>query len=138
MENLPYLNYLINQINKENNWTVKIIYLDLYFDLVVPNFVITENLNLINNDINNLKQKNDDLEKKINEIATEKKENTILENKNDNIIEQNEISHVKEQIKDLTSKYNKMIEFMKKYFNEKELSDFLKNSEKQEEYPKEP
>lgn len=138
MENLPYLNYLINQINKENNWTVKIIYLDLYFDLVVPNFVITENLNLINNDINNLKQKNDDLEKKINEIATEKKENTILENKNDNIIEQNEISHLKEQIKDLNSKYNKMIEFMKKYFNEKELSDFLKNSEKQEEYPKEP
>lgn len=138
MENLPYLNYLINQINKENNWTVKIIYLDLYFDLVVPNFVIAENLNLINNDINNLKQKNDDLEKKINEIATEKKENTILENKNDNIIEQNEISHLKEQIKDLNSKYNKMIEFMKKYFNEKELSDFLKNSEKQEEYPKEP
>ena len=37
MENLPYLNYLINQINKENNWIVKIIYLDLYFELIVPN-----------------------------------------------------------------------------------------------------
>ena len=37
MENLPYLNYLINQINKKKNWIVKIIYLDLYFKLIVPN-----------------------------------------------------------------------------------------------------
>ena len=119
MENLPYLNYLINQINKEINWTVKIIYLDLYFDLIVPNCVVADSLNSINNGIQILQDN----------VNTLKEQNVELERKNETLERKNET---------LEKKINEMMEFIRKYFNVKDLSDFLKNSEKQDECQKKP
>ena len=122
MENLPYLNYLINQINKENNWTVKIIYLDLYLDLIVPNCVIAENLNLINEEINALKEKFNGMNIS-NKLSDTKEENTILKN---------EINTLKEKNEGLEKRIDKITEFLRNHFNENDLPDILKHSKKQE------
>ena len=143
MENLPYLNYLINQINKENNWIVKIIYLDLYFELIVPNWDIAGNLNLINNEIKTLKEEfngmnsSNKLSVKIedytflrNEINTLKEKNEVLEKKINEIVSSE--GKREKQIKDLVSNYDKIVEFLRNHINEKDLPDFLKHTEKQE------
>ena len=122
MENLPYLNYLINQINKENNWTVKIIYLDLYLDLIVPNCVIAENLNLINEEINALKEKFNGMNIS-NKLSDKKEENTILKN---------EINTLKEKNEGLEKRINEITEFLRNHFNENDLPDILKHSKKQQ------
>ena len=122
MENLPYLNYLINQINKENNWTVKIIYLDLYLDLIVPNCVIAENLNLINEEINALKEKFNGMNIS-NKLSDTKEENTILKN---------EINTLKEKNEGLEKRIDKITEFLRNHFNENDLPDILKHSKKQQ------
>ena len=122
MENLPYLNYLINQINKENNWTVKIIYLDLYLDLIVPNCVIAENLNLINEEINALKEKFNGMNIS-NKLSDTKEENTILKN---------EINTLKEKNEGLEKRINEITEFLRNHFNENDLPDILKHSKKQQ------
>ena len=122
MENLPYLNYLINQINKENNWTVKIIYLDLYLDLIVPNCVIAENLNLINEEINALKEKFNGMNIS-NKLSDKKEENTILKN---------EINTLKEKNEGLEKRIDKITEFLRNHFNENDLPDILKHSKKQQ------
>ena len=122
MENLPYLNYLINQINKENNWTVKIIYLDLYLDLIVPNCVIAENLNLINEEINALKEKFNGMNIS-NKLSDTKEENTILKN---------EINTLKEKNEGLEKRIDKITEFLRNHFNENDLPDILKPSKKQQ------
>lgn len=52
---LETFNYLINEINKIENWFVKVIYLDLYFDLTVPKCDIGNDLkNISQNVINNI------------------------------------------------------------------------------------
>ena len=135
MENLPYLNYLINQINKENNWTVKIIYLDLYLDLIVPNCVIAENLNLINKEINTLKEKFNGMNVS-NKLSDKKEENTILKNEINTLKEKNE--DLEKQINEIVSSYDKITEFLRNHFNEKDLPDLLKHSKKQENYLKNP
>ena len=122
MENLPYLNYLINQINKENNWTVKIIYLDLYLDLIVPNCVTAENLNLINEEINALKEKFNGMNIS-NKLSDTKEENTILKN---------EINTLKEKNEGLEKRIDKITEFLRNHFNENDLPDILKHSKKQQ------
>ena len=122
MENLPYLNYLINQINKENNWTVQIIYLDLYLDLIVPNCVIAENLNLINEEINALKEKFNGMNIS-NKLSDKKEENTILKN---------EINTLKEKNEGLEKRINEITEFLRNHFNENDLPDILKHSKKQQ------
>lgn len=42
--NCNYLNYLIKEINKDKNWTAKIIYFDMHFDLIVPKCEIASGL----------------------------------------------------------------------------------------------
>ena len=129
MENLPYLNYLINQINKENNWTVKIIYLDLYLDLIVPNCVIVENLNLINKEINALKEKFNGMNIS-NKLSDKKEENTILKNEINTLKEKNE--GLEKRINEIVSSYDKITEFLRNHFNENVLPDILKHSKKQQ------
>jgi len=51
-------NFLLKEINKKDNWIVKVIYFDLYFDLFVPKCVIAEGLEKIDKEIKDLKNKN--------------------------------------------------------------------------------
>jgi hypothetical protein len=55
-DNYNYLNYLIKEINNDINWTCKIIYFDLYFNLIIPKCEITEGLISINSDISHLNE----------------------------------------------------------------------------------
>ena len=55
-ENYNYFNYIIKEVNKDSNWLCKIIYFDLYFNLIVPKCEITEGLTSLKNDNNSLKE----------------------------------------------------------------------------------
>ena len=68
-----YNKYLISQINKEKNWIVKVIYFDLYLDLIVPKDDIAKELkgikeqfNQFNEEISALKLHDEMRENKMN------------------------------------------------------------------------
>ena len=72
-ESLENIKYLISQINKEKNWIVKVIYFDLYLDLIVPKDDIAKELkgikeqfNQFNEEISALKLHDEMRENKMN------------------------------------------------------------------------
>ena len=68
-ESNQLINFLMNKINEEETWIVKIIYLDLYLNLIEPGYSISESLKKINKTISK-------------EIGQLKHVNTELNNKN--------------------------------------------------------
>jgi hypothetical protein len=68
INNYDKFNFVLKTINKNANWIVKIIFFDMYFDLIIPKCEISEGLININNDINNLKKENNELNQKMDKI----------------------------------------------------------------------
>jgi len=77
-------NFLIKEINKKENWIVKVIYFDLYFDLVVPKCVIAEGLEKFDKEIGVLKNRINLLEETVTDLNSKnnalEKRNNLLEN----------------------------------------------------------
>lgn len=119
--NYNYLNYLIKEINNDINWTCKIIYFDLYFNLIIPKCEITEGLVSINSDISHLNESIDALTRDNNQlnesIGNLQKKNNFLE----------ESMHIlKKENKTLEKKFNKIFEFLKAKFSENDISELNK------------
>ena len=70
-----HFNFILNEINKKKNWFAKIIFFDMYFDLVSPKCEIEQKLTNIDinikSDISTLKKSLDDLQNK-NKILEQK------------------------------------------------------------------
>ena len=79
-------NFLIRQINKENNWNVKIIYFDLYYDLIVPKCDIVDGLQEIDNNLKKLIEDNEGLKTTVSSLKGDKDElaKTVSSLKGDN------------------------------------------------------
>ena len=128
-------NFLLKEINKKDNWIAKVIYFDLYFDLVVPKCVIAEGLEKIDEEIGALKNKNNLLEKRNNllenTVSQLNKKNDILSQKIDVMLnfferkfEKNLLSELKQNLKEI-----EMQNDMKK---EQDLEDKINNKNMEE------
>ena len=124
--NYQRFNYLMNEINKKNNWKVRAIYFDLYHDLIVPKCVIANGLKIINEEVVSLKVEKNKLNDKIRVL-------------NDEIVTLNdEIETLKEKSNLLEQKMDKMDKIFN-FFNDpkneyiKQLLKQMGNEEKQEE-----
>ena len=54
-ENYEHFSSILNEINKNENWYAKIMFFDMYYDLITPKCVIEQSLNNINNNTISLK-----------------------------------------------------------------------------------
>jgi len=54
-ENYEHFSFILNEINKNENWYAKIMFFDMYYDLITPKCVIEQSLNNINNNTISLK-----------------------------------------------------------------------------------
>ena len=136
-------NFLLKEINKKDNWIVKVIYFHLYFDLVVPKCVIAEGLEKFDKEIGVLKNKNNllaetvtDLNNKNNSLAE-----TVTDLNNKNNVLENTVSKLNKKNDILSQKMDAMLNFFEKKFGKNLLSELdqnlkeieLKNDTKKEE-----
>lgn len=108
---------LMNNINGKETWIVKIIYFDLYLNLIEPGYSISESLKQINKTISN-------------EIGQLKDVNIELNNKNKNL--ETDVESLKKQnenllkvVKSSENKINIMLNFLKERFPETDFSNFM-------------
>ena len=136
-------NFLLKEINQKDNWIVKVIYFDLYFDLVVPKCVIAEGIEKFDKEIGVLKNKNNllaetvtDLNNKNNSLAE-----TVTDLNNKNNVLENTVSKLNKKNDILSQKMDAMLNFFEKKFGKNLLSELdqnlkeieLKNDTKKEE-----
>ena len=110
-QNYKYLNYLIKGINEDKNWIAKIIFFDMYFDLIIPKFEIVEGLTNINNKIDTLTKDNNNL-----------KETVITLTKDNNILKET-VNNLNKKVITLTEDNNRMLKFLKEKFPENFMSE---------------
>lgn len=121
------LNYLIDNINKQNNCRVLLLYLDTYLNLLTPKPFIIGKLEEINNKLNDYYKKEEKENNKINnEIKRLKDENNNL-NKNFSL-SQKELADTKKELADT----KKRLAEAQKDFSETKtgLNNFLGKFEK--------
>ena len=122
-------NFLLKEINQKDNWIVKVIYFDLYFDLVVPKCVIAEGLEKFGKEIGVLKNKNNvlaetvtDLNNKNNSLAE-----TVTDLNNKNNVLENTVSKLNKKNDILSQKMDAMLNFFEKKFGKNLLSELDQN-----------
>ncbi len=122
-------NFLLKEINQKDNWIVKVIYFDLYFDLVVPKCVIAEGLEKFGKEIGVLKNKNNllaetvtDLNNKNNLLAETV---TDLNNKNNSL--ENTVSKLNKKNDILSQKMDAILDFFERKFGKNLLSELDQN-----------
>ena len=130
-ESIQLINFLMNKINEEKTCIVKIIYFDLYLNLIEPGYSISESLKNINKtistEISKLQLDNTELNNKNLQLKRD------VENlKNDNLKLSKEIGERKDEnlklskeVEKSQKKINKMLIFLKEQFPEKDFSDFM-------------
>lgn len=132
-ENVENIKYLVNEINQQKNWTVKVIYFDNYLDMIIPNDDISTELKGIkehfkhfNEEIFNLKLKSQFLENKLDVLISFSMK--YLDNKDLAIItEKLEI----ENKKIMEIKKNQMLELENE--NKKDLVKKMENNQEKKE-----
>ena len=106
-------NFLIRQINKDNNWNVKVIYFDLYYDLIVPKCDIVDGLQKIDDDLKKLQEDNEGLIKTVSSLKGDKdvlaKTVSSLEGDKNELAQK--VNNLKENNDMLTRKVNMMLKF---------------------------
>lgn len=117
VESIQTMKLLMNNINGKETWIVKIIYFDLYLNLIEPGYSISESLKQINKTISN-------------EIGQLKNVNIELNNKNKNL--ETDVESLKKQnenllkvVKSSENKINIMLNFLKEQFPETDFSNFM-------------
>ena len=136
-------NFLLKEINQKDNWIVKVIYFDLYFDLVVPKCVIAEGLEKFGKEIGVLKNKNNLLEETVTDLNSKNNSlaETVTDLNNKNNVLENTVSKLNKKNDILSQKMDAMLNFFEKKFGKNLLSELdqnlkeieLKNDTKKEE-----
>ena len=137
-ESMQLMKFLLDNINKEEAWIVKIIYFDLYFNLIEPGYSISENLKKINETINteigDLKNENKNLIKELGELKNEKnklgKDIGQLNIKNEKLETEVEIFRNKNIL--LENRINRILIYIEKKFPKDKILDFIKNPNMEE------
>ena len=122
-ESFEIINFLIDQINMKVNWIVKIVYFDIYFDMIVPKCVIENGINILQSSVENLQNQNNVLKENIEGLQNQ---NNVLKDSIKNLEKKNNV--LKDSIKNLEKKNNMLNENIESLQNQnKNLSNKFDN-----------
>ena len=114
------LNYLIENINKNEKCKVKLLYLDVYLNFVTPKCLIIQKLDDINKTLISYDRKLESLKKENDEIKNDNKElkKDSQEIKDENAEIKKDNQELKKDNQELKEKVKTLIQFIKSKFPE--------------------